>query len=139
MGVTPHTGAGAVQVKAVAKVCAAHDVPHVINNAYGVQSRWLCGQVSAACRAGRVDAIVQSTDKNFMVPVGGTVVAAPREWPEVLRRMASVYPGRASLAAHLDLGMTLLHLGRAGWREALAEREALYDALKVRTVFDTWH
>ncbi len=35
--------------------------------------------LSAACRRGRVDAIVQSTDKNFMVPVGGAVVAAPAE------------------------------------------------------------
>lgn len=125
------TGEAAVQVKGVSKLCATHAVPHVVNNAYGVQSRWLCGQVGAACRAGRVDAIVQSTDKNFLVPVGGTVVAATREWPEVLRRMAGGYPGRASVAAHLDLAMTLLHLGRTGWRELLEWREVLYGELKV--------
>jgi len=122
-----------VQIKAVAKLCSAHGVPHVVNNAYGVQSRWLCQQVSAACRAGRVDAIVQSTDKNFLVPVGGTVMAATRAWPEVLRRMASGYPGRASVAAHLDLATTLMYLGRTGWRALLEEREALYAALKVRS------
>lgn len=33
-------------------------------------------QVTSAWRKGRVDAVVQSTDKNFMVPVGGAVVAA---------------------------------------------------------------
>lgn len=26
---------------------------------------------------GRVDAVVQSTDKNFMVPVGGAIVCGP--------------------------------------------------------------
>lgn len=33
--------------------------------------------LTAACWRGRVDAIVQSTDKNFMVPVGGAVISAP--------------------------------------------------------------
>ncbi len=32
--------------------------------------------MTAAWRKGRVDAVVQSTDKNFMVPVGGAIVAA---------------------------------------------------------------
>jgi hypothetical protein len=35
-------------------------------------------QVCSAWRKGRVDAVVQSTDKNFMVPVGGAVLAARR-------------------------------------------------------------
>lgn len=30
--------------------------------------------------SGRVDAVVQSTDKNFMVPVGGAVVSAWGWW-----------------------------------------------------------
>lgn len=30
-----------------------------------------------AMAVGRVDAVVQSTDKNFMVPVGGAVVCGP--------------------------------------------------------------
>jgi O-phospho-L-seryl-tRNASec:L-selenocysteinyl-tRNA synthase len=50
-----------------AKLCAERGVPHIINNAYGIQSASLCGLVTAAWRKGRVDAIVQSTDKNFMV------------------------------------------------------------------------
>jgi hypothetical protein len=38
---------------------------------YGVISRTCMGSVARAAAAGRVDAVVQSTDKNFMVPVGG--------------------------------------------------------------------
>lgn len=36
-------------------------------------------QVTAAWRKGRVDAVVQSTDKNFMVPVGGAIIAASKQ------------------------------------------------------------
>jgi O-phosphoseryl-tRNA(Sec) selenium transferase, SepSecS len=50
-----------------AKLCKRHGVAHIVNNAYGVQSAALCQLITAACRKGRVDAIVQSTDKNFMV------------------------------------------------------------------------
>jgi O-phospho-L-seryl-tRNASec:L-selenocysteinyl-tRNA synthase len=40
---------------------------HVINNAYGVQSSKICHVINESCRRGRVDYIVQSTDKNFLV------------------------------------------------------------------------
>jgi O-phospho-L-seryl-tRNASec:L-selenocysteinyl-tRNA synthase len=123
---------GDVQVERIARLCAATDVPHVINNAYGVQSAFLCGQVTRACRVGRVDVIIQSSDKNFMVPVGGTVVASTHRHPLIVQLMAQRYPGRASVAAHLDLMLTLLHLGRVGWRAAIERREALFGYLQVR-------
>lgn len=121
-----------MQVEAAARLCHSHDVPHVVNHAYGVQSRWLCGQVSRACRASRVDIVIQSTDKNFMVPVGGAVAAAPKgQEGGLLRDMAAGYPGRAGVAAHLDLLMTLLHLGQQGWLKLLQEREELFEYCKV--------
>ena len=55
-------------VEAVARLCRDKDVGHVINNAYGVQSKELCARVNKAWTVGRVDAVVQSTDKNFLVP-----------------------------------------------------------------------
>lgn len=79
-------------------------------------------QLTSAMRKGRVDAIVQSTDKNFMVPVGGALVAAPRARPGLVAAVNSSYPGRASMAAHLDLLMTLLYLGADGWRRKLQVR-----------------
>jgi O-phospho-L-seryl-tRNASec:L-selenocysteinyl-tRNA synthase len=68
---------GADRVVELAQLCATLGCGHVVNNAYGVQSAALCAALTSACRRGRVDAIVQSTDKNFMVPVGGAIVAAP--------------------------------------------------------------
>ena len=57
-------------VDEVAKLCRAFDVHHVINNAYGLQCAKTSKLINRACVVGRVDAIVCSTDKNFLVPVG---------------------------------------------------------------------
>lgn len=37
---------------AVAKLCAAHDLPHMVNNAYGVQSSQICKTITSAWRKG---------------------------------------------------------------------------------------
>jgi O-phospho-L-seryl-tRNASec:L-selenocysteinyl-tRNA synthase len=57
-------------VDEVAKLCAKFNINHVINNAYGLQCPKTCKLINRACVVGRVDAIVCSTDKNFLVPVG---------------------------------------------------------------------
>jgi hypothetical protein len=67
----------------------------------GVQSSAICAQLTAAWRKGRVDAVVQSSDKNFMVPVGGALVAAPAARPQAVLDVNSSYPGRASGAGEL--------------------------------------
>ena len=41
-----------------------------------------------------MDAVVQSTDKNFMVPVGGAVVSACRSSPALVEAVNKAYPGR---------------------------------------------
>jgi O-phospho-L-seryl-tRNASec:L-selenocysteinyl-tRNA synthase len=58
------------KVDHVAKLCQTHNVHHIINNAYGLQCASTSKLINRACVVGRVDAIVCSTDKNFMVPVG---------------------------------------------------------------------
>jgi O-phospho-L-seryl-tRNASec:L-selenocysteinyl-tRNA synthase len=57
-------------VDKVAKLCKASNIYHVINNAYGLQCAKTSKLINRACVVGRVDAIVCSTDKNFLVPVG---------------------------------------------------------------------
>ena len=114
-------------VVGIATACREMHVPCIVNNAYGVQARQTSRTVCAAARRGRVDAIVQSTDKNFMVPVGGAVVTAA---PTFLERIGKTYPGRASIAPVVDVFVTLLELGRGGWRRCLDERERLYDSMR---------
>lgn len=105
----------------VAVLAAELKVPHVINNAYGLQCSKCCHLIETGCRRGRVDAFVQSTDKNFLVPVGGAIVAAPHS--QLVERVCSLYPGRASMSPLLDLFITLLSLGSAGWKRLLQERK----------------
>jgi O-phospho-L-seryl-tRNASec:L-selenocysteinyl-tRNA synthase len=59
-------------VDRVGKLCKEYNVYHVINNAYGLQCAKTSKLINRACVVGRVDAVVCSTDKNFLVPVGKT-------------------------------------------------------------------
>jgi len=117
-------------VVGVARLCKTYNVHHVINNAYGVQCARTCAQIARACRVGRVDCVVCSTDKNFLVPVGGAVVGGPDA--AVVDRIAKSYPGRASASPCVDLLATLLGLGRTGWRQLLDDREARLEGFRVR-------
>ena len=110
-------------VETVAKLCEKKNVAHVINNAYGVQSRVLCERVSKAWTVGRVDAVVQSTDKNFMVPVGGAVVCSGKDNTSVVDAVRKSYPGRASISPVLDLLITLLSMGADGTLSAIGAGE----------------
>eukprot|EP00439_Symbiodinium_sp_Y106_P086391 s2122_g32.t3 len=106
----------------VALVASKLDLrPHVINNAYGLQCSKCTHLIETGCRRGRVDAFVQSTDKNFMVPVGGAIVAGPSS--ALVDKVSSLYPGRASMGPVLDLFITLLSLGVSGWTGLLQERK----------------
>jgi O-phospho-L-seryl-tRNASec:L-selenocysteinyl-tRNA synthase len=111
----------------VARLCCDLGVAHVVNNAYGLQSKRVCNVLNEACvqsRAAGGDLIfIQSTDKNFCVPVGGSIVAATSK--AAISAVCQSYPGRASIAPLLDVFITLLHWGRAGYAEALRKREAL--------------
>lgn len=84
--------------------------------------------IEEASRAGRVDAFVQSADKNFLVPVGGSIIAGFDV--NFVAHIASTYPGRGSAVPSLDLLITLLHLGVSGYKRLLAERKECFAFLK---------
>ncbi|GAM23397.1 hypothetical protein SAMD00019534_065720 [Acytostelium subglobosum LB1] len=107
----------------ISQMCKRFNIGHVINNAYGLQCTKITHQISQSCRLGRVDAIIQSTDKNFMVPVGGAIVASPNE--KLIDTLAKNYPGRASGAPILDMFITLLSMGKQGYKALLDERKSL--------------
>ena len=115
-------------VSGIADLCASLDIPHVVNHAYGLQSSKLCHELNEACRVGRVDVVVSSTDKNFLVPVGGALVFSPHA--ASVSRVSKCYPGRASLTPVLDLFVSLMGMGEAGLRELLAGRRAAAAALR---------
>ncbi|KNH08029.1 O-phosphoseryl-tRNA selenium transferase [Perkinsela sp. CCAP 1560/4] len=110
-------------VEAVSKLCFEMDIPHIVNHAYGLQSRSMGLKVSSAIRAtgSRVDALVMSTDKNFLVPVGGSVITSPSK--DLIAAIGQTYPGRAGAAPIQDVLISHLSLGQDGFRSLYSKRE----------------
>ena len=107
-------------VPGVSKLCSSLGVPHIINNAYGLQSGRACSLINRAVASGRVDLIVSSCDKNFLVPVGSAIVYGPDK--DKVKKIQKQYPGRASGAGVRDLVVSFLELGEPGYRRLYEER-----------------
>ncbi|PJF17364.1 O-phosphoseryl-tRNA(Sec) selenium transferase [Paramicrosporidium saccamoebae] len=118
---------GCDNICAIGELCQLYAIPQVVNNAYGLQSNVVTKQLNEAIRRGLVTAVIQSSDKNFMVPVGGSIVFGA----DVLcAEVAALYPGRASISPLLDLLITLLSMGAVGYRQLLQQRIDCFKALK---------
>lgn len=115
-------------IEAVAQLCKQYEIAHVINNAYGVQSSKCMHLIEQASRKGRIDAFVQSTDKNFMVPVGGTIIAGFDE--KFIAKVSQCYPGRASSSPILDLFITFLSVGSKEYLLKVKQRKEHFKLLK---------
>ncbi len=109
------------KIKEIAKIAQEKNVPHIINNAFGVQSREIMKQIKGAIDAGRVDAIIQSTDKNFLCPVGGAIVASPNK--EFLDAVSEVYAGRATAAPIAQFLAAILSMGLEGYEKLRNQQE----------------
>lgn len=116
-------------IETVAELCQKYNTAHIINNAYGVQSSKCMHLIEQASRKGRVDAFVQSTDKNFMVPVGGTIIAGFDE--KFIAKVSQCYPGRASSSPILDLFITFLSVGSKDYLSKIKERKEHFKLLKI--------
>lgn len=102
-------------IKEIAKIAQEHDIYHVINNAYGVQSREIMKKIQGAIDSGRVDGIIQSTDKNFLTPIGGAIIAAPSE--SFIAEISQCYAGRATAAPIIQFLSALLSFGIQGYEK----------------------
>ncbi|TRY59017.1 hypothetical protein DNTS_012402 [Danionella cerebrum] len=120
-------GAENILLEELSVLCDKHNIPHIVNNAYGVQSSKCMHLIQQGARVGRIDAFVQSLDKNFMVPVGGAIIAGFDE--KFINEISKMYPGRASASPSIDVLITLLTLGANGYKKLLAERKELYGQL----------
>ncbi|XP_078256649.1 O-phosphoseryl-tRNA(Sec) selenium transferase [Rhinoraja longicauda] len=104
--------------------CAKHSCAFPISNAASIHSSSMIRQ---AARVGRIDAFVQSLDKNFMIPVGGAIVAG---FDDVfIQEISKMYPGRASASPSVDVLITLLTLGVNGYKRLLKERKEMFSYL----------
>ena len=64
-----------------------------------------------------------------MTPVGGSVVLSPLKKDSLVQKIASNYPGRASMSPKLDLFITLLQMGKNGYRSILNNQITCYKKL----------
>ncbi len=115
-------------VKEISKMCAEADIPLLINNAYGVQSERVMSSIRSAIDAGRVDIIVQSSDKNFLTPVGGSIIASPDG--AIIEQVAETYAGRATAAPIVQTLSAMLLIGLERYTELRDKQKSNLSFLK---------
>lgn len=118
------------RIDEIAKICKETNLFHIINNAYGLQCTKICSLMTQAHQHGRVDLVIQSTDKNFMVPVGGSFILSADE--KILQTVSSIYPGRASMSPIMDLFITFLSMGRTTLVKLFKDRSDNFKYFKQR-------
>ena len=62
------------RVEELSLLAKKYGIFHLVNNAYGVWCSKIANSIKEGTRQGECTVVVQSTDKNFMVPVGGSFV-----------------------------------------------------------------
>lgn len=121
---------GCDDIESLAVISKRYNIPHVINNAYGLQTTFLTHQIEQAHRVGNIDLFIQSTDKNLLVPVGGAIVAGFNK--KTVDDVAKRYAGRGSSSQTLDVFMTLLSLGRDGYTKLTQDRKEMFTYLRQK-------
>ena len=108
-------------LKEISKIAKKNDLVHIIINAYGIQSLEWMRLIRSAMDAGRVDAVIQSTDKNILTPVGGAILASNNE--QIIEQISKTYAGRASASPIVDFIISILALGVEGYQNLIKEQQ----------------
>ncbi|MFO7797303.1 MAG: O-phosphoseryl-tRNA(Sec) selenium transferase [Promethearchaeati archaeon] len=109
------------EIKEISKFAKEKDLVHIIVNAYGVQSPEWMGLIRSAIDAGKVDAVIQSTDKNFLTPVGASLIASPDK--EKIEKISKTYAGRASASPVVNFLISMLSLGKNGYEKLIKDQQ----------------
>lgn len=115
-------------VEELAIMAKFHNIPHIINNAYGLQSTAITHKIEQAYKKGRVDVFIQSTDKNLMVPVGGCIIASFDK--KIVEDISNMYAGRASSSPALNAFVTILAMGKNKYLELMKNRKEQFKYMK---------
>mmetsp|Transcript_6998 Transcript_6998/g.10268 ORF Transcript_6998/g.10268 Transcript_6998/m.10268 type:complete len:464 (+) Transcript_6998:1533-2924(+) len=110
-------------IRRIGSWCQKNNIPHILNNAYGTQSASIMNAIEETQKNYRLDAYIQSMDKNFEVPVGGAVIAS--KCVSFIDKIAQTYSGRGSISPILDLFVTLVSQSQVDWKNKWKERKNL--------------
>jgi O-phospho-L-seryl-tRNASec:L-selenocysteinyl-tRNA synthase len=108
-------------IKEISKFAEEKKLVHIVINAYGVQSPDWMKLIRTGIDAGRIDAIIQSTDKNVLTPIGGAVIASPKE--KTITKISQAYAGRASATPVVNFLISILSLGVKGYKSMIVEQQ----------------
>lgn len=114
-------------VEEISKICKEKNLFHIINNAYGIYCTKIIDMLNKADKFGNITLVVSSTDKNFMVPVGGSLVYSSNL--EMVEKLKGNYPGRASISPLLDLFISFLEMGKNKYKKLIDDRKEKYKIL----------
>ncbi|KAL0246924.1 hypothetical protein GEMRC1_008130 [Eukaryota sp. GEM-RC1] len=117
---------GCDDVLKIGRMCRENEVFHVVNSAYGLNSSLSVKALARGLNEAVVDLYVHSTDKNFLTPVGGSIVAGKRD---LVQNVSNSWPGRASISPILDFLITVLSLGKSKIIELFVQREESFKHL----------
>ena len=112
----------------IGKLAKKYKTFHLVNNAYGLQCQKTIDLLNKASKENLIDLVVQSTDKNFLVPVGGSIIFSKNK--KNIIGISQNYPGRASANAIIDLFLSFLNLGVSGITKLIKERKENFIFLK---------
>uniref|UniRef100_A0A0K0G063 O-phosphoseryl-tRNA(Sec) selenium transferase n=1 Tax=Strongyloides venezuelensis TaxID=75913 RepID=A0A0K0G063_STRVS len=114
----------------ISRIAKENNIYHIVNNAYGVSVGSINEMFNKVSESNdcRIDSIVQSLDKNFQTPVGGSIIATLKQ--SSIIKFAKSYPGRASAVPSRDFVITILHQGAINLMNTTSQREKLYALLK---------
>lgn len=114
----------------ISEISKKYGIFHVVNNAYGIYCTKITDLFNQANKKGNIDIVVSSTDKNFMVPVGGSLIYSSNNL--IIDSIKKNYPGRASLSPIMDLFITLLSMGKNKYKFLIKERKERFKTLKEK-------
>lgn len=115
-------------IKELSIICRENKINHLVNNAYGIYCTKIVDLLNQSNKKGRIDVLISSTDKNFMVPIGGSIVYSSND--KIIEKIKKNYPGRASISPLIDLFITLLEMGKKKYRDLINDRKEKYIKLK---------
>ncbi|UXM85251.1 O-phosphoseryl-tRNA(Sec) selenium transferase [Methanococcus aeolicus] len=114
----------------IAKICEEYNIPHIINGAYAIQNQYYIDRLKKAFKY-RVDAVISSSDKNLLTPIGGGIIYSKDK--EFINEISKTYPGRACATPIVNTLVSLLSIGLNNYKELMKQqkesRKLLHDLL----------
>lgn len=114
----------------IGKLARKYKTFHLVNNAYGLQCQKTIDMINKASKENLIDLVVQSTDKNFLVPVGGSIIFSKNK--KYIKGISQNYPGRASANAIIDLFLSFTNLGQIGIKKLIKQRKENFIYVKTQ-------